>query len=137
MNGKRKGESLEAIRYFRSAIAEEPTLSSAWLNLGIAYADLGLEEDAIVAYEVRQCRRLLSGYPTPSDAVAAKHHGGALNVEANHVTSIPLGAMGTTTCSSDLLMFFAGTCCVDVSVVTQMPSPSLGTDPYKLHLRRT
>lgn len=71
MNGKRQGESLEAIRHFRSAIAEEPTLSSAWLNLGIAYADLGMEEDAIVAYEVRQCRRLLSGYPTPPDAAAA------------------------------------------------------------------
>lgn len=47
-----KGEYLAATSQFHLAISMKPDMSSAWFNLGIAYAELGQEDNAITAYQV-------------------------------------------------------------------------------------
>lgn len=62
---KAQGELRGAIQQLWLTIAQKPDLSSAWLHLGIASADLGLDDDAIAAYQVTDTRPQVTCHSGP------------------------------------------------------------------------
>lgn len=51
-HAKEKGDVVQSIKHYKKALTHNPKYYSAWYNLGVAYAETGQIDDAMLAYEM-------------------------------------------------------------------------------------